>query len=460
MNFSWVFKVPTVRYGVLVGVLVLLSLLLTKVLDKNTIEVTDDTEFIQSLLDLGGHVVIPSRTYHVRPDVLTIPSNTFVEGQKGAVLAPLVEKGLSRANPSGLLLIRGRENIRIANIEFIGIGSRSVAIKVLPDLKGPSKGIEVAFNRARNIGLIWVAPEEGFSFNKTGEAFRGWGHSGPVLQLQIAEDIRIISNYVTGDAQFVNGHFAGKTSSVSGISLLYVKGAYVYDNHIDNFNFGIWAYGGASRNSDQSRLSDNPYLCANIEIRRNRVTNTFGSIWGSRCSALNMVNNEIYNNYDVAIDYEGSRNSYASGNVVIDSRGGALTALNGSDNIRFINNQVYTKPVSRVTNVILIRDGNRNITYRDNRVYFLSGGLFDFLFHGRIFLTESSSDIRANSEITFEGNSFYGVQLEARSAGRIKVEDNSFIFRRDDKGVQRFPNDHVEMSGNKVNAFPVSSERP
>ena len=455
MNLLTIMRAPNLFFFASLVITAIVAFLSSDLLNRDKIELVDDTEKVQNLLNLGGDVLIPSGTYNIWPDSLTVRSDSRIEGEPGTVLLPIREKPLSRSNPSGLIVIRGKQNVRISNIEFRGTGTRSVAIKVLPGTDEPSKDIEIIGNRAINIGLVWVSPEDGFSFNKTGEAFRDWGHSGPVRQEQVAEDIRVFSNHVTGDAQFINGHFTGKKSSISAISLLYVQGAYVYNNTVDNFNFGIWAYGGASRTSDQSRLSKNPIMCSNIMIEGNRVTNTYGSIWGSRCSALNMIRNVVERNYDVAIDYEGSTDSLAAENIVIDSRGGALTALNGSKNIVFDGNRVRATPVGQITNVILIRDGNRNISYRNNIIRFVTNGSSKQDARGRVFLKETSDSIRSNDVISFEGNIFDGLQVESRSTGGITLKNNRFSLTRDDIELIRIPQEYLEMYGNQLNGAPI-----
>ena len=80
-------------------------------------------------------------------------------------------------------------------------------------------------------------------------------------------------------------------------------------------------------------LSSN--LCKNIIVYENRIFETYSPIWFSKASNIKVLYNYCKNNQDVAIDFEGCHSAIVESNLVINSRGGALTALNGSKDIFF-----------------------------------------------------------------------------------------------------------------------------
>ena len=175
----------------------------------------------------------------------------------------------------------------------------------------------------------------------------------------------------------------------------------------------IWSIGSFSF-SDKEAYACEPFVTTGKGlgfVREGKTRNIF------------VKKNNCYFNQDVAIDFEGCENALVSKNLIVNSRGGGLVVLNGSKDIIFYKNRLETnnKGVVRNHNIILIRDGNSNISYIKNK--FINKSNFD----ARILLKsiEKGKDIK-NVNITFSKNKFKNVRIDDRETQKVTFTKNKF----------------------------------
>lgn len=381
------------------------------------------TNELQRLINSQNEVFIKEGEYYLDLNKITIPKNIKIygEGIKTKIYTKNKLKFNSKIMPSSIFTSKNLTKIHISKLSFFSMGNNSYVFKTYSDKKTYEPSLKIDNISAYGLGLVWVGPKNGFTYNRpVKEINYNWYENGPIKKVQVTNNIEISNNYIKGDKKFTVGSFNRPSSSA--ITLLYVNNAKIENNEISNFRFGIWAYGGATRTNSKKRTTTNEIMCSNINITNNTVFQTYSPYWVSKCSKVSINDNFSLNNQDVAVDFEGSINCIAKNNTIINSKGGALVALNSSKNIAFLNNIVVTKKMNRNTNIVLIRDGNQNITYKDNIFFYEQSYPFDY---SRIFLKNSSGLIEINKNISFVNNKFYNTIIESRGSN-IKNINNTF----------------------------------
>tara|TARA_B110000503_G_scaffold40688_1_gene66854 strand:- start:4345 stop:5595 length:1251 start_codon:yes stop_codon:yes gene_type:complete len=370
--------------------------------------------FINSLINCDT-IIINEGIYFLEFDKIYLKS-TAVISSKGNVEIHAIktQKVNSKSNPSALFIAENPKNIDISNIKFYDTGNRAYAVKVTNNdfEKILVSTIQIYDNTADEIGLIWIGPKEGFSFNRSylNDEFISWYENGPIKRNLWKSNILIKNNILNGDKKFYSGNFKkpGIGVGVSAITLLYTNNIFVESNIIYNYRFGIWAYGGASRDNNKNVIPLSS-LSTNIFISKNRIFETYSPIWFSKSSNINVFNNYSSNNQDVAIDFEGCYNANIYFNNVSNSRGGALTVLNGSENISFFNNVIDMKNFNKNNNIVLIRDSNKNIKYINNKFIFYDDRVLKR--NARIMLKKQKKSSESNKSIEFINNTLLGVDI-------------------------------------------------
>jgi hypothetical protein len=350
----------------------------------------------------------------LRPNVVIIAKGIVEIHAVGNSILPDV-------NPSALFTAVNPKNISINNIKFCDIHNRAYAIKIVnTNIEATLKSnIEIYCNRTEEIGLVWIGPKGGFTFNRIGiaSANLSWYENGPILKSNWASYISIRNNIISGDSSFISGNFIKPKIGVSAITILYANN--IESNLISNFRFGIWIYGGSSLDRKKEVISFRDPLCKNIFIKDNKVYETYSPIWFSKCSDIFVSNNLCKNNQDVALDFEGCLNASVVNNKVINSRGGALTVLNGSANIYFFSNIIELNNFDAKNNIVVIRNGNVNIDYRSNKFLFYDNRFLKK--NARILFSNTNDKIGRSDNITFRDNLFSKVYID--------IKDDSNVFK-------------------------------
>ena len=136
---------------------------------------------------------------------------------------------------------------------------------------------------------------------------------------------------------------------------------------------------------------------------------TAGGIWTSRVQDCRIVSNHVENYDDVGIDFEGSRNCVADGNVLVNNIRN-LAMFGNCANITFSNNTVHITRSDRGMTVFLnsYSNGYKDIVDRKNTDIFVVGNLF------------------RNDSTKFDKRNGTG-NIIPGTANRITFRDNVFI---------------------------------
>jgi hypothetical protein len=378
------------------------------------------TQKLQQALQKGKKVVIPAGNYLIKFNAVKIPSGVQLVGANRKT----VFTGYGTARKKAILTIEGADNISISGITFKGQNNSAVAIKVINSVSRPSHHIKVNNNTAIEIGLLYSGPRKGFTYNRSRGPKKGWGHQGGVTKQMINYDIVVKNNICYGNRKFKPGNFKKGRTGVSSITFMYTKNALAQNNLIANYRFGIWAYGGAPKDSTNKKFSGSPLLCENIIIKDNCVSETFSPVWVSNTDKFEFSNNCASRTQDVAYDIEGSANGKIFNNISIDANGGSLTPLNGSRDSLFENNAVYEFRV-KAPNICVVRDGNQQIIFRKNN--FIRKQPLSKEEHSKVLIKNVPGEMPPNENILFEHNYFENVILKPKSGKKIIFKDNNFI---------------------------------
>ena len=159
---------------------------------------------------------------------------------------------------------------------------------------------------------------------------------------------------------------------------------------------------------------------------------TAGGIWASRVQECRITDNHIENYGDVGIDFEGSRNGIADGNILINNNK-ALALFGNCANIMFSNNSIYITRSDGPMTVFLntYSNGYKDIVDRQNTDIFFIGNLcrndgatFDKT-HGTGNIVPGTA-----KRIYFRDNVFINCRFSAGFSDdleSIEIEDNTFF---------------------------------
>lgn len=385
-------------------------------------------EFIKIIHDCDT-IIIHEGVYFFNYDEIYLDSDLVIL-TKGLVEINAIENNKLKKeyNPSAIFTVNNPDNIKISKIKFCHYENKGYAVKIINnnlEAKLNSK-IEIIDNIAIEIGLVWIGPSKGFTFNRPvqNDKILNWYENGPITKNLWNSKIIINNNQIYGASKFYSGNFKKPNHGVSAITLLYVNNASVENNLIYNYRFGIWVYGGASLDRKRKRILLQPSFSKKILIFKNKVYETYSPIWFSKVRDIQVFGNYCENSQDVAIDFEGSYNASVNNNIIINSRGGALTVLNGSNNISFYRNKVLMKNFNKQNNIVIIRNSNRNIKYSRNEFIFYDNRILKR--NARIMLKKEHVNLKPNSQIEFSNNIFLGVQIENRDLSSIILKKDKF----------------------------------
>lgn len=383
-------------------------------------------EFI-NVINNCDSVILNEGVYFFDFDKIFLKPN-FIVSTKGEVKIYAVKnKKLSKTNPSAIFTSVNPTNLKLSNIKFFDVGNRAYAIKIINNniQFKLNSNIEISNNSTEKIGLLWVGPRGGFTYNRLNKnnINPSWYENGPIVKNNWNSTIKVENNIIIGASRFYSGNFEKNNSwvGVSAITLLFANNIIVRCNTISNYRFGIWVYGGASLDRERKKVLLSSHLCKNIYISENRIFETYSPIWFSKAANIQVSYNYCKNNQDVAIDFEGSYNASVDNNIVINSRGGALTVLNGSENISFFNNVIEMKNFNRNNNIVLIRNSNQNIKYSNNEFIFHDNRILKK--NARIMLIKEDINFKPNSQIEFLNNTLLGVEIENRDGSSLIIKN-------------------------------------
>jgi len=383
----------------------------------------DDTDRFKLLFLTHSNILIKKGKYFLQSNKICLGESMRIIGEPGVKIYCLQTKNRKCNPPPAVFTTIDPLNIELSGVTFIGNHNTQYGIRVLNSdfMIQKTSNIRIYNNDVFECGLIYVGPEKGFTFNrKQTIKQKTWHENGTIYKNYWLTDIQIYNNTMKGDIGYSSGNFTDGFKGVSGITIQYANNIKIYNNIITNYRFGIWVYGGSSISRNKTRLSTNPILAKNIEVNDNIIYETYSPIWFSKAQDIYVYNNSCVNNQDVALDFEGCANALVFNNKVKNSRGGALTVLNGCINIVFTKNKVLMFNFNNENNIIFIRDNNREIIYNGNTFVFKDNRRTNSK-PGRIFFKSSSSSILCSSRIIFKNNYYSNVIFENRDLSDFTV---------------------------------------
>jgi len=326
--------------------------------------VTNDTAAFVAAALTGKSVYVPAGTYIVTHSTIVCADGTefYGEGTLKDLSLPVVTAG----NPA-FGFIRVTKNNKISGLKFIGANNRLFAVTGQSSTaRGTVENIRISSLTTDKCGIFITEPEQGFTYNRIDEPYISWIFSGPVTSDMIAQNIIVRDCTMEGDSAYNPTARTCNTSQVHGVAFVYAKNCQSVNNVVANARFGEWAYGGAVLQADGIALSTNPRLCENIVFSGGSYREIYGSFMSKTTNGVIQGTTTI-DFEDVTVNFEGSFNCVATGNVVINTGngGGALTALAGCSGIDFIGNAV-TITAGPTGNMVNTFSGNEYLVYSNN----------------------------------------------------------------------------------------------
>ena len=326
--------------------------------------VTNDTTAFVAAAALGKRIYVPSGTYIVTHSTIVCADGTEFYGE--GTLKDLSTPTVTANNPN-FGFIRVTKNNKISGLTFIGSDNRLFAVTGQSSTaRGTVENIRVSNLTTYECGIFITEPEKGFTYNRIDEPFTSWIQNGPVTSDMIAKNIIVRDCTMEGDTTYTPSAGNCNSSQAHGVAFLYATDCQSVNNVIANARFGEWAYGGGVVNSDGFTLTVNPQWCQNILFSGSSCREVFGSFMSKTSNGVIQGSTTI-DFQDVTVNFEGSSNCVAVGNVVnnIGNGGGALTALCGCNGIDFIGNTV-TISAGSSNNMVNTFSGNQNLVYSGN----------------------------------------------------------------------------------------------
>lgn len=326
--------------------------------------ITNDTSAFVSAALLGKKVYVPSGTYIVTHSTIVCADGTEFYGE--GTLKDLSTPTVTAGNPN-FGFIRVTKNNKISGLNFIGTDNRLFAVTGQSSTaRGTVENIRVSNLTTYECGIFITEPQQGFTYNRIDEPFTSWIQNGPVTSDMIAKNIVVRDCTMEGDTTYTPSAGNCNSSQAHGTAFVYATDCQSVNNIISNARFGEWAYGGGVIGSDDFSITVSPRWCQNILFSGSSCREIFGSFMSKTTNGVIQGTTTI-DFEDVTVNFEGSSNCVAVGNVVnnIGYGGGALTALAGCDGVDFIGNTV-TISAGASTNMVNTFSGNQNLVYSGN----------------------------------------------------------------------------------------------
>ena len=156
-------------------------------------------EFISAMRNCDS-IVITEGIYYLKFNEIFLKPNMVITSI-GNVEIHAIENGkISESNPSAIFTIVNPEKLKINNLKFCDVGNRGYAIKIINtkvevELKSY---IEIYKNVTKEIGLVWIGPKGGFTYNRLkldGEEST-WYENGSILKNNWKSSIVINDNII------------------------------------------------------------------------------------------------------------------------------------------------------------------------------------------------------------------------------------------------------------------------
>jgi hypothetical protein len=341
----------------------------------------DYTEIFQQNIDTCSVLKVSKGNFNISRSLM-INKSIRILGDDNAHLF-FKDTISNRDKPKGLFEVSNLVDLEVNNLEATGKNNYLISYLFTQNLfeSGPRITINITENDVKGLGLIWVAPKAGFTYNRL--YGNNYYQKGGITGSLKFKECNILNNSLNG------GYFYDDVlkKKISAIALLYCSNVFVKGNEINNYRFGIWVYGGSSFDKSTKRFPTNPIFVENILIKENRLINTYSSIFLSRSKNILIENNYSKNTLDVSFDLEGCSDAIIRKNESIDANGGSFTLLNNSENILVQNNLATNsenKSKLRMKRVVFIRNNNKQNRYISNYFEYLGSNIGEIRIDNRL----------------------------------------------------------------------------
>lgn len=365
--------------------------------------VTDNSNAIRTALNSNKHLVLPSGKIYLGSSI-ELDSNTSITS-KGDT--EIILHGIPAFTCNGTLnnsttppKVTFKENIRISNLRFTST-TNGVAL----NFKSVNK-IRIHDCTTKNMGLL--------NLNSSFEPDARWDkENDPILACGIVND-----DCLSNDIQIYNNVIYGNLEGDRpvAITLAYVKDVIIHGNIMRHVVDGVRIWGGDVGNSYNSDELYRP--CRYITVSNNLVEDVVGGIWAGRGEYITFTGNTVNKTTDVALDFEGCYSCTAVGNIVTDSRNGAMGVMFSAKKISFIGNTCTDTGAMDQGSFMFCHANDSNLKMD---VYYANNTFISKIrMIGVEFLNSTTGSI------ILENNVFYNTTLKLGSTTYTKIKNNTF----------------------------------
>jgi len=326
-------------------------------------KIHDYTFIFQNYIDECDEIEITQGDYNIyKPLIIREPIRILGVDSAKIIFQDTVG---NRQIPKGIFNVKNHVDIEVKNLNAIGRNNYLITYLLEPQNNLFINGavVNVTDNNVHGLGLIWVGPEKGFTYNR--QYGSTYYQKGDIYSSMEFGEFNILNNNMEGNYSFDNS----LRKKVSAIALLYCSNVVIRYNQIEKYRFGIWLYGGSAYDKSLNTFPCNEILVDEIIISANIIHDTHSSIFLSRCSDILITHNFSMNTLDVSFDLEGCLDARVECNTSINASGGSYTLLNNTSNTVVENNiaiQYEDDSDLARKRVVFIRNNNNENLYIDN----------------------------------------------------------------------------------------------
>lgn len=397
----------------------------------------------------GVQIYVPDGLYNVTHSNIVCADGAEFSGS--GTLKDLSTPTVTAGNPN-FGFIRITKNNKISGLKFIGQNNRLHAVVGQSSTaKGTVENIRVTGLSTTHCGVFITEPEQGFTFNRTDEAYVSWIISGPVTPDMIAKNIVVSQCTMDGDPTYTPSAGNTNSSQAHGIAFLFAEDCDSVNNHVSHARFGNWSFGGTPVAGNGNSVSGNACLNKNITFIGGSAKHVHSGHWMSRTENGVITGTACYDFKDVTLDFEGCIGCVASGNVTNDIGygGGVMAALFGNKDVNFIGN-VCTISGGASATMINSFIGNEDVSYRGNILVSRASSPAKVIIRNKKTALDPLS-ASASKKIYFDGNTLVNCDVLFEDIGEMSFNGNRGSTPTNVNAWRFYNCPDIETNDNKLN---------
>ena len=368
--------------------------------------VTDNSAIIRNALTQTNYLILPSGKIYLA-STIDLESGTTVTSLGDT---EIITNGNPAFRCSGILndtvtpnTVEFKHDITISNLTFtFNAEAETSALRFYS-----VNNITVSNCKTTNISLITVSTAYTASEIPNAD-YDSIAAGGIVNEDCLSNNIKICDNtvYCTN----------GNTRTV-GIVVCYCKNVIISRNIVRNAIDGVRIWGGNVGEGWYNR-DEMEHYCKYITVSNNIVENTVGGIWAGKSAYVTFTGNTVNKTTDVALDFEGCYSCTAVGNIVTDSRNGAMGTMFSAKKISFIGNTCTDTGALDQGCFMFVHSNNSELK---SEVYFGYN-----TFTSKIRMLGTSFLDSKDGSIIIENNIFNNATLGLHQTAYTRIKNNSF----------------------------------